>query len=1011
MLNAGLFNDAAGSGFLYDDDQPVQVAVTDRGVGTESSVTSALASGINNSVLSFTVTTGTGSLYPAVGPYRILVGGEIMVIGSRSGDTFTVTTRGVGYGGAFAHSAGATVLYRPWLVDASVPRAETAVGSDVPQVQTFGGDASVASSSVVDATAYPRSTNLIALANRVLVMVYQAGSQGVGGIAMKWSADSASSWSSELQITAQTDMYPSVVHNPATNDLHVIYSKKGNATVGAGDSVFYRPVWFTGTPAVPAWTVGPERVVFASTSTRGFRNAVVATDDKGFCTAVCTTVDNSGTAHGAMAFTDREFEFISPTLKVQKIPLLHNGVRWAIAGSRSSVGWYFVAQDSQTFTVYYSSTILTSTQRDLTIVAVTNWLADSTDSFAVAASNSDIGIVYLTGGRTRFRRYRVSTTGVGTLLQEETAPVSEPLNRSCDIGWDAVQSHYLIGSIFDFTDTDTRAIQYRYSTSFSAPVVARVDTANEAWDYLSLPRDVGNALLEVFAWTETASSPYSIYVGVLSNVQKRLTDSGSYEDSITSMIALEVSIAEGPSNVVKDFMSQSDGVLTGVGTTLGRSGPLVLEQGQAFEFTGPGYVSVPHVTALQSSSFTVECWYRPTVLQAQGIVAKTGSDRWRMFMQGAGGLIEVDEQPGNTGNVVSSTALVVGNWYHLVFTYDATSQILKLFVNGVLEATATGVVDMKGLTASAIELAANETNRAAGFMDEFALYGYALSSDRILRHYQAATGVFTTSPYSIMVTQDLPLLYLRLNDIPYFRGADDPAAITPVGVGEIGVVVDALTLVLPISEIGVASENTPVTVDLGETAIGDDGLYPAEAGPLVSESGIGDDVPLAAEQITTSDSAVGSETVGHGPGSLESGTGSETFNVSQSVSETGSGAESITLEVRVSDAGSGVEPVNIGSGDGALTGVFDTGVGSEAVTARGFDLPDEGTGSDQVTFVGPNIGDSGTGSEAITHGPVLTETGSGADVPSVLNLGTSVGVRLLLENADVTVRVQGASDQ
>lgn len=72
-----------------------------------------LASGIDNDDLSFTVATGEGTNYPtgANGPFVIALGdrAEKVLCSSRSGDVFTVSTRGFDSTTAIAHSSPATV--------------------------------------------------------------------------------------------------------------------------------------------------------------------------------------------------------------------------------------------------------------------------------------------------------------------------------------------------------------------------------------------------------------------------------------------------------------------------------------------------------------------------------------------------------------------------------------------------------------------------------------------------------------------------------------------------------------------------------------------------------------------------------------------------------------------------------------------------------------------------------------------------------------------------------------
>ena len=76
---------------------------------------STLASGINSSVLSFTVATGEGALFPNPGAgeqMKVRIGDEIILCDSRSGDVFTVNASGRGHESttAAAHSTSDAVF-------------------------------------------------------------------------------------------------------------------------------------------------------------------------------------------------------------------------------------------------------------------------------------------------------------------------------------------------------------------------------------------------------------------------------------------------------------------------------------------------------------------------------------------------------------------------------------------------------------------------------------------------------------------------------------------------------------------------------------------------------------------------------------------------------------------------------------------------------------------------------------------------------------------------------------
>lgn len=93
---------------------------------------------------------------------------------------------------------------------------------------------------------------------------------------------------------------------------------------------------------------------------------------------------------------------------------------------------------------------------------------------------------------------------------------------------------------------------------------------------------------------------------------------------------------------------------------------------------------------------------------------------------------------GGAGEIPrSSTALLPNVWYHLACVYDGSN--LRVYVNGALETT---MASTRNLTTQAISTQVgfahlNEPNGFIGAVDEFAVYDTALSTARILAHYDA----------------------------------------------------------------------------------------------------------------------------------------------------------------------------------------------------------------------------------------------------------------------------------
>jgi hypothetical protein len=140
-----------------------------------------------------------------------------------------------------------------------------------------------------------------------------------------------------------------------------------------------------------------------------------------------------------------------------------------------------------------------------------------------------------------------------------------------------------------------------------------------------------------------------------------------------------------------------------------------------------------------ATPFSIELWYTPTsVTGARGLVSKLstsgGNNGW--LLRTNGNVLEFSRYSGGAGQTVSSaTTLSTGTTYHIVATYDGTNS--RLYLNGVLDATNASAASLPN-TAAGLEIGRYDaTFRAAGTIDEVALYRYALGVFDAAAHYDA----------------------------------------------------------------------------------------------------------------------------------------------------------------------------------------------------------------------------------------------------------------------------------
>lgn len=176
--------------------------------------------------------------------------------------------------------------------------------------------------------------------------------------------------------------------------------------------------------------------------------------------------------------------------------------------------------------------------------------------------------------------------------------------------------------------------------------------------------------------------------------------------------------------------------------------------GNATGFDGIGdLINITGFNQSNTTSFSVALWVKPNSTRTQGIIAKTTiptNQRWRVFMNGAGGAIEFDAT-GDIGNVVSTTNLAAGTWYHIFGTYDGTNA--RIYVNGKFESSATAST-MYNNNTNHIEIAPSETNRFNGTIDEVMMWNRNLTDNEIAFVYETSIEKITTAGEIPTIAED-----------------------------------------------------------------------------------------------------------------------------------------------------------------------------------------------------------------------------------------------------------------
>jgi hypothetical protein len=158
------------------------------------------------------------------------------------------------------------------------------------------------------------------------------------------------------------------------------------------------------------------------------------------------------------------------------------------------------------------------------------------------------------------------------------------------------------------------------------------------------------------------------------------------------------------------------------------------------------WTGVPYNATLNPTNFTVECWVKATDATVQYLVSlqdrnnygggagRIGYAIWKNNPTGFG--MQWGTGATTTGSINSPNAVVVGNVYHVVGTYDGST--MSLYVNGNLDVSlAAPIYVPAGTNQPGFSIASRNGNSPApSYMQDVALYDRALTPEEILTHYQ-----------------------------------------------------------------------------------------------------------------------------------------------------------------------------------------------------------------------------------------------------------------------------------
>ena len=169
--------------------------------------------------------------------------------------------------------------------------------------------------------------------------------------------------------------------------------------------------------------------------------------------------------------------------------------------------------------------------------------------------------------------------------------------------------------------------------------------------------------------------------------------------------------------------------------------------GQAFDGSRTA-INVPPDAAFDwgvASSFSIEFWFQTDgVLPGNKVIigrddSATPLHWWVGYQGGGQAAFYLVDTAGTSAEVIGTTDLTDGAWHHVVALRDATTDQIRLYVDGAVQ-DAVPVTYASGFGSTTAELNVGWLDLLDGFhlqgiLDEVALYSRALSDEEIRKHH------------------------------------------------------------------------------------------------------------------------------------------------------------------------------------------------------------------------------------------------------------------------------------
>ena len=285
------------------------------------------------------------------------------------------------------------------------------------------------------------------------------------------------------------------------------------------------------------------------------------------------------------------------------------------------------------------------------------------------------------------------------------------------------------------------------------------EVASASW----LPNPFANNLVPIFIGASTVDTgSHAFFIGGMTDV--RIYNRGLTTNEVQAIYNAESGQCTPPPSGIISWWSAEGNALDQAGTNNGAlMGPVTYtngEVGQAFNFDGASsYIFVTNSASLNPpGAFSIEGWIYLTNDAPQSMILSKWGDRGEYddsrsyalsTIAGLGLLFSISDLANQENNafqqITINGVLTLNAWTHVAATYDSTTGIRNLYVNGtnVLSITNTPVAVYASSTPVTIGAWLRGSGDVEGYfpglIDELSLYGRALSGSEIQAIYIAGS--------------------------------------------------------------------------------------------------------------------------------------------------------------------------------------------------------------------------------------------------------------------------------